>query len=294
MTVLLVGGSGLIGQALELSWLESGCNVLILSRNPKRPNHVFWDPETKQIDLEPLRNVNVIVNLSGAGIADKKWSSARKKELIESRVNATVFLFESLKPLNLNLKSYIGISGINAFGFNTELVHHETSPFGTDFLSVLVQDWELAHKHFETICPCSILRLGMVITHKGGAIKKMSAPIKMGFGAIPAPGSQISPWIHIDDVVGLIKHLSNTPFRLVHGVSAQNTLAEITHRLAETWGKKIWLPKIPRFMLQFLLGDLSILITGSLRVSTKSLADCGYQSTITNLEIALPLQNEKN
>src|SRR5574343_1653189 len=114
--VLIAGGSGLIGKKLTLRLLEKGYDVSILSRTPKGPDQYYWNPQSKQIDCPRLSQVDVLINLSGAGIADKKWSNERKLELQNSRVGTNVFLF-SLVDQMPKLKQFICSSGINAYGF---------------------------------------------------------------------------------------------------------------------------------------------------------------------------------
>lgn len=161
-TVLIAGGSGLIGKQLTKVFKERGYRVYKLSRNARKQGHIEWNPKTKQIDEKHLSRIHILINLAGANIGDKNWSTSRKKELIDSRVQSTEFLSElALKMPKLSY--YVGASGVNCYDLTHDKVFHEDDEYGSDFLSTLVRDWEKASDRFDGICPYMKLRIAMEI-----------------------------------------------------------------------------------------------------------------------------------
>jgi uncharacterized protein (TIGR01777 family) len=279
MEILLIGGTGFIGQAVSHFFQEKGVPVIVLTRNPSETHHRFWDPIHKEGAYDSLENITHIINVNGAGIAEKRWTKKRKHVLRASRVEATEYLYKVTKEHCPNLRHYLGISGINAFGFSDHKVFHEEDPMGTDYLSCLVSSWEKAHQLFKKRVPTTIIRLGMVIDPRGGAYEKMANPIRLGFGAVVGNGHQKVPWISLSDVVGLLHHLCVDPNpspTLIHGVSNHSTMHDITHFIARQEEKKIRLPNIPSFVIYLLFGRMGQLLTRSLQVHTESLIATGY------------------
>lgn len=277
MEVLLAGGSGFIGKALEKHFEEQNITTKVLTRRPRSPHHIHWDPQNQIINPKELSQITHIINLCGENIANKRWTNSRKKKLISSRVETTRFLYEICVEHCPHLTHYVGISGVNAFGFKDEKVYTESDPYGLDFLSNLVNQWESSHRLFHSLKSFSILRLGMVISRKGGAFTKIAQPMRWGLGAVPGSGNQIIPWIHLDDVVGLIQLIFNHgPLSLVHATAECSSMKAITYQIAKIENKKIILPNIPAVLIKLLLGELGQLLTESLRVSNEPLLTSGY------------------
>ena len=284
MEVLIVGGTGFIGNALQKALDLSGISYKILSRRPTKANHVFWDPAKHQLDHTSLNSITHIINLAGAGIAEKRWTRERKKELINSRVDATQFLYNECSKHCPSLEGYIGISGVNAFGFDDSLCYNETHAFATDFLSSLVEQWEGAHRLFDKLPSFSILRLGMVLSSRGGAYRKIAAPMKFCMGAVPGSGKQLVPWIHLDDVVGFILHVLQTKsVGLIHVVSNNSSMKELTQTIAHKERSKIILPNIPVFVIRLIFGEMGMLLTESLRIDRTKLSQTAYKTRFNQL-----------
>lgn len=285
MEVLIVGGTGFIGQALQKALDLSGIAYKIVSRRRTKANHVFWDPAKKQLDVSTLGSITHIINLAGAGIADQRWSKRRKEELISSRVDSTQFLFEECSKHCPSLEGYIGISGVNAFGFDDSLCYNETHPFATDFLSSLVAQWEGAHHLFDKLPSFSILRLGMVLSSHGGAYRKIAAPMKFYLGAVPGSGKQLVPWIHLDDVIGFILHvLEGKSVGLIHVVSNNSSMRDLTKTIANKEHSKIILPNIPSVIIRLIFGEMGMLLTESLRIDQAKLNQSGYTLSYPQLK----------
>ena len=165
-SILIAGGSGFIGKKLKSHLQSKGNKVMILTRFPKNKEDVFWNPKIKKINTEEILKTSIIINLCGENIAKKRWTNQRKKELISSRIDTSIFLFSIAHSLP-NLKHFIGASGINCYGnTNSEKHHSEKDMFGNNFISNLVKEWEESHLLFEKKCKTTIFRLSIVLEKK--------------------------------------------------------------------------------------------------------------------------------
>ena len=168
--VLITGGTGLVGKRLTQMLIAKNHEVLILSRNPKKKNEFRWDVSSNYVDEKALINIDYIIHLAGAGIADKRWSKKRKQVIIDSRVETANLLFEKITTLNIKLKGFISASGIGYYGaVNSQIIFEETAKVGTDFLGNTCKKWEeAAHQFSRQNTPVTILRTGIVLAKKGG------------------------------------------------------------------------------------------------------------------------------
>ncbi len=285
--ILIAGGSGLVGKRLALRLVEKGYDVSILSREPKGSNHFYWNPAKKEIDQTALSNVDVIINLSGAGIADKKWSNERKLELQNSRVGTNVFLY-SLVDQMPNLRHFICASGINAYGYNDAKIYKETDEFGTDFLSQLVRVWELSAEQFNTKCKVAKIRTAMVLSSKGGALGRLLPVIKFGLGSGIGKGIQASPWIHIDDLVEMyVFAVENELEGSYNALAGYDSNYDLMKGLAQTLRKPYWLPNVPGFVMRRLFGEMALMLLNGVRASNDKITERGFVFKFTNLKDAL-------
>lgn len=171
-TFLISGGRGLVGKSLSNMLKRQGHTVYKLSRRPKKKGHIYWNPEKQSIEGKHLQKIEVIINLAGANIGAHKWSNKRKLELINSRVNSIQFLKKTSASMP-KLNYFISASGINCYGYNTQIEKDESHEYGNDFLSEMVKEWEIASNSFREICPVAILRIALVVDKEGGALKKI-------------------------------------------------------------------------------------------------------------------------
>lgn len=285
--ILIAGGTGLVGKRLALRLIEKGYDVSILSREPKGSNHFYWNPAKKEIDQTVLSKVDVLINLSGAGIADKKWSHERKLELQNSRVGTNVFLY-SLVVQMPNLKQFICASGINAYGYNDVKIYTEADDFGSDFLSQLVRVWELSAEQFSTKCKVAKIRTAMVLSSKGGALGRLLPVIKFGLGSGIGKGIQASPWIHIDDLVEMYvfaieKELDGS----YNALAGYDSNYDLMKGLAQTLRKPYWLPNVPGFVMRRLFGEMALMLLNGVRASNEKITEIGFVFKFTNLKEAL-------
>lgn len=289
MIILIAGGTGLIGDALTDFWQLKGHEVRILTRKAtdKTKGLYNWDLKKETIDEQALENVAVIVNLTGAGIADKKWSPARKKELVDSRVDAAKLLAK-YGPKMTHLKHYVSASGINAYGYDhPERFHEESDAFGTDFLSQVVQKWEAAADLMAPFAPVAKIRTSVVLTNKGGALPKIAKTIKSYVGAPLGSGKQAMPWITLPDLVRVFDHAIQHKLEGAYNAVAGNpTNAAFTKALAKSLNKPLFLPNVPAFVLKLILGEMATLVLDGLKGNNSKLLDTGFKFNHTTLEEA--------
>ena len=171
--ILITGGTGLVGKKLTEMLIDTNHEVVILSRNPKNKNEFKWDITKNYIDKKVFRNIDYIVHLAGAGIADKKWTNKRKKIIIDSRVESANLLYSAVQENNITLKGFISASGIGYYGaITTDKIFEETDTYGNDYLGNVCRKWENAAQQFKTLkVPVTILRTGIVLSKNGGALE---------------------------------------------------------------------------------------------------------------------------
>jgi uncharacterized protein (TIGR01777 family) len=249
---------------------------------------VYWNPKECICEWPPSSKIDVLINLCGAGIADKRWTASRKIELEDSRILVTNFLFKWCQENRVHIDRYIGASGITAFPLDTKKVYQESDVIEGGYLQGLVKKWEEAHNQFASITSVSIVRIAPVIKSDSGLILKMSGIIKKGIGSYLGKGSQQSPWIHYSDLERIFFHVYEYHMDgIVHGSAGNCTNKELTDGIAKRLGKRIWLPKTPSFVMKIMFGELADIMLGSLEVSSDKLIQSGFQFKIKNLSKAL-------
>ena len=292
-TILITGGTGLIGKHLCNLLRSKGYKVTILSRsNSDNPNTYFWDIEKDFIEQKAVEQADYIIHLAGAGIADERWTKKRKKELIDSRVLSTQLLYKKVVQFNPNLKGFIAASGIGYYGAVTsEKIHTENDAVGTDFLATICKLWEKESMMFDAInIRTIILRTGIVLSKNGGAYEKISKPIKIGVGAALGSGKQYMPWIHITDLCNMyLNAIENTELHGIYNAVSpeQVTNDEFTSSAAFSLNKKIRLPNVPSFVLKTLLGKLAVILLEGSRVTSEKIIATRFSFKYASLKEAL-------
>lgn len=289
-TIVVAGGTGLIGKKLIAYWKNQGHVVRCLTRNESdvRNDLFHWDPSQNEIDTAVFKDMTILVNLSGAGIADKKWSKERMAELYSSRIQPADFLY-SLTHNHPTLKQYISASGAVCYGFEDDLkIYKETDPFGKDTLSDITQKWEQSALQFQSFVKVTCIRISVVLAKEGGALLPISKPVKYGFGAILGNGQQGMPWIHINDLIRVFDHAMTHQLEGAFNANAGNTTnAILTKTIASVLKKPLWLPRVPAFALKMVLGPMSSVVLLGLKADASKLIATDFKFEYTDLEKTL-------
>ena len=280
--ILLTGGTGLIGSNLTQQLLDKGYQVSHLSRsrgkNP-RVKTFLWDVAKGEIDPNCIDGADTIVHLAGAGIADKRWTDKRKKELIESRTRSIGLVYNVLQKKQHQVKSVISASAIGYYSDRGDELMTELSPPANDFMGKCCVEWEDAVDYGKELgLRIAKFRTGVVLD-KGGALAKIAMPVKFYLGAPLGNGKQWVPWIHHEDVISMyMLAITNDAFNGVYNMVAPNpvTNKELTGAVAKQLHKPLWAPNIPAMFLNLLLGEMSTIVLGSTKVSAKKIEESGF------------------
>jgi len=292
--ILLTGGTGLIGKHLTKLLLSQGYEVSKLSRTKSREKGVktyLWDVHKQQIDETCIDGVDTIIHLAGAGVADKRWTTERKKELIDSRTKSIGLIYELLKRKPHHVKSIISASATGYYGDRGEELLFEDSKHAPDFLSHVCVEWEAAVDEGEKLGLRIVkLRTGVVLDKRGGALPQLARPVKWGVGSPLGKGDQWIPWIHWHDVVKMYLYATiNTKLTGTFNMVAPNpvTNKQLTQAVAKQLHKPMWAPNVPAFIIKLLFGEMSIVVLGSDKVSAQKIEEHGFKFDCPMLEGAL-------
>jgi uncharacterized protein (TIGR01777 family) len=294
-TILIGGGTGLIGQELARRLKEKGYNIALLSRNNKKdigfPVY-HWDPDISQIDEGAISAADYIVNLAGANIGERRWTPQRRKLILESRVKSGALLLKSVCENGNKLKAFISASATGYYGAVTsDKIFSEADPPANDFLGETCRKWELSADMFEEHGIRTVkIRTGVVLSRHGGALAKMTIPVKMGFGSAFGNGRQYLPWIHIADLCDIyIRAIEDSNMSGSYDAVApeHKTNKDFTRCLAQVLKKPFWFPDIPAIFLKAILGEMSAVLLQGSRVSSEKITATGYKFRFPDLETAL-------
>ena len=301
--VLITGGSGFIGKKLTDLLQRNGYSVSILTRaggNFGNVDTFKWDPVNGSIDEEALEGLFAVVHLAGAGVADRKWTRQRKKDILDSRIKSASLIYHKLKekPENERPEAFISASGVGFYGYDTgSLLINEQSNPGDDFLATVCKEWELAADAFEDLSMRVVkLRIGFVLSEIGGALKVMMRPVKFWLGAGLGRGDQYLSWIHVDDLVRMF--LLALDHSKIHGSynavgPAPATNEEMMKEIARVLEKPFFLPNVPAFALKLVMGEMASMVLGGNRVSCDRIVSEGFEFNHPSLEGALENLLEK-
>lgn len=294
-TILITGGTGLIGNYLSRFLKEKGYTVALLSRSGKHSEEFpvyFWDINKQIIDPKAITSADYIIHLAGENIGTKRWTEERKKEIISSRILPTQLLFDAISKSTHKPKAFISASAIGYYGAVTsQHIFTESDPAANDFLGHTCRQWESEVDRFQELAIRTVkIRTGIALTSAGGALEKIKKPVALGLGAPLGTGNQYMPWIHIDDLCHVyLKAIEDAAMQGAYNAVAPEhaTNRQLTEAIARVLHKKIRLPKIPSTVLKLALGPMSeMLLTGS-RVSSEKLIESGFQFRFATLQGAL-------
>lgn len=299
-TVLITGGTGMVGQSLTDTLIEHGHDVIILTRNPRKSSRLHlsyakWDIEKNYIDPIAFKKATVIVHLAGESVATKRWTLKRKKAILDSRVQSGLFLSNALKTMKHQVHTFIGASAIGWYGPDTELSlkdgFKEEDKVDNSFLGDTCKQWEDSVREIGTLGIRMVtLRIGIVLNKRGGALLEFIKPAKLGVAAILGDGNQIVSWIHQQDLNGIILFaINNNTVNGVFNAVSPEPISNKALTLAiaskyHSWHLKI---HVPVWALKILLGEMSIEVLKSAKVSSKKIQDQGFEFKYPNISSAL-------
>ena len=293
-SILIAGASGLIGTRLTELLLQKGHQVSHLGRHRKSgPVPSFtWDVMKGTVDDGAFHSADTVINLAGASLADERWTEKRKKEILQSRTKSVEALRHELQHYSNHVRTFICASAVGYYGVEDERrVHTETDKPGKDFLAFVTRQWESEVDKIPTTALRIVkLRIGIVLSDRGGALQQMAKPIKLGFGSPLGSGKQYVSWIHIDDVCNMfIKAVEDDTMQGVYNAAAPEpaTNKELTHEIARALDKSIVLPRVPAFVLKMVLGEMSEMVVKGNKVSSEKIEKAGFQYQFRGLRDAL-------
>jgi len=291
--ILLSGGSGLLGSHL-INFLKSrAIESAVLSRQKldDETNFYQWDPSGNEIDLNAFENCSAIIHLAGAGIADKRWTPKRKEVILRSRVESTNLLFESLKGKAHKVKTIVSASAVGIYGNANDDWKVEGSEIDKGFLQDTCVAWENSVKRFEELgIRVVILRIGVVLAERGGALPQMAFPVKLFAGAPLGSGKQYISWIHIDDLCRIfLMALEDNKMKGVFNAVSSNpvTNKEFYKALANKLGRPLWPICVPEFIMRLILGEKAEIVLSGQRVSNDKLLKSGFSFNYSSIDGAL-------
>ncbi len=299
-TVLITGGTGMVGTSLTQLLLSKGYQVIILTRKPQTSpisnlTYAVWDIAKGTIDPLAFEKADTIVHLAGAGVADKRWSKKRKQEIVDSRVMSGALLVKYLTAHTHQVKTVVTASAIGWYGPDTaeSLMNGftETDPVDGAFLGDTCKQWEDSVKPIETLgIRLVTLRIGIVLNKQGGALAEFIKPAKFGLATIFGTGNQMVSWIHQNDLCKMILFgIQTASLKGVYNAvspdptSNKDLIIAITKKL-----RGFYLPiPVPAFVLNIMLGEMSIEILKSAKVSSNKIQEADFKFDYPTLDSAL-------
>ena len=296
MRVLITGATGLIGQEIvklchekdiKVNYLTTSKSKIVQEENYKG---FYWNPKAKEIDADCFKGVDAIVHLAGATVS-KRWTPSYKKEILSSRTETTALLVNTLRELTHTVNQVVSASAIGIYPDSLINYYDEShNEISSSFLGQVVSVWEQASDEFSKLnITVSKIRIGLVLSNKGGALMEIVKPIKFGLGAAFGNGKQWQSWIHIHDLANLFLYVLQNNLSGVYDGVAPNPISnsELTKTAASVLHKPLFMPNIPKFFMKLVLGEMHILLFESQRVSSKKIADEGFLFKFNYLEPAL-------
>jgi uncharacterized protein len=283
-SVLIAGGSGLIGRHLTSTLLAKGYEVTHLTRKLTHQNNIRvlqWDPENGILDPDALNGIDYIIHLSGANIGEKRWTKRRKEEIVNSRVDSDRLLFNTLKINNTKLKAFISASAIGYYGtITSDKIFNESDPPANDFLGTTCRRWEEGADLFgNSGIRCVKIRTAVVLEKNDSALSKLMKPAQFGILLQTGTGKQYMPWIHIKDLCNI--YMKAIEDQKMHGpynaVSPEHIMhKEFIKTLASVMNRWLFPIPVPSFVLKAVLGEMSDVVLKGSRISSEKIVNSGY------------------
>ncbi len=299
-TVLITGGTGLVGRSLTKALINKGYKVIIVTRDTigkkQTDNLVYakWDVHKQQIDTAALQQADYIVHLAGAGVVEKKWTDAYKKEIQQSRTESSRLLIDALQQNTNKVKALISASAIGWYGADKEHAEIFTEADAADdgFLGQTCKLWEAGIEPVTALGKRLVkLRIGIVLSNDGGALAEFKKPLRFGIAAVLGNGKQMVSWIHMDDLCSLfIAAVENEQLSGSYNAVAPNPVSNrlLTITLAKALNNRSFIAmQVPVFVLKIMMGERSIEVLKSTTVSCKKILGTGFEFTYKTIDAAL-------
>lgn len=302
-TVIITGGTGLIGVALSKALLLKGYRVVVFTRNVKTVQqlpgveYMYWDAQSNNIDRAVLQEATAIIHLAGAGIAEKRWTKNRKREIVDSRVQTARSIVQALLQYPHNITKVISASGTGYYGpdrtsAGMEIAFREDDAPYTDFIATTCVQWENAWATLaEKGIPLVILRTGIVLSKNGGAIPEFLTPLKWGVVPVLGNGRQIMSWIHIDDLIQLyVDALENSSINGVYNAVAPEPVSNrvfIKSLAKRVRGRGLIHFAVPSLLVKLILGEMGGELLKSTTVSSNKVLKTGFEFSFPDADSAL-------
>jgi uncharacterized protein (TIGR01777 family) len=303
-TVLITGGTGMIGKMLSALLLQKGYDVIILTRGTTDQKtaavagltYALWDIQQQTIDATAVKKADFIIHLAGAGVADKRWTGKRKKEIVESRTQSSALLVKSLRENSNRVKAVISASAIGWYGADPTIPNPhpftETDPADNEFLGETCRQWEESTGPVIQLGKRLVkLRTGIVLSETGGALNEFVRPLRFGIAAILGSGKQMISWIHIDDLCRIyLQAIEDENMEGVYNAVAPKPVSnkELTLQLGNAVRNKFYIPVyVPSPVLRLVLGEMSIEVLKSATVSAGKIRSAGFNFIFPSIEAAI-------
>lgn len=288
---IIAGGSGFVGQHLQKLLQGRGHQVSILStrKQIKKSNHIYWDPTVAYIDPDFRCQQGILINLAGAGVADKRWTAKRKEEIRLSRIQSNETLYQAIRGGQLNVQYFVGASAIGFYAADKNH-HFETDPGDQSFLSQVCQQWEQSSLRMAQLnIPVSIARIGIVMGQEGGALPALTQSFSFGIAGIPSGGHQIYSWIHVEDLCHLLLFLADYRKEGIYNAVAPTpvSLKVLIQSAIRASGKKVLSIPVPAFLLKLALGEMSIEVLKSSSVRADKILEAGFRFEFPEIQTCM-------
>ncbi len=295
MNIIIAGGTGLIGSRLAELLVEKGYGVHILSRQDKEVNtkniRFYKWIIGESIDMDVFENVGAIINLTGAGIADRRWTSERKKELTNSRIDPAKFLLDIMKAEGIYIPLYCSASGSNIYPSSDTVVYEENDAPGRGFINQLCEKWERQAMELQSHSNrVVILRTGVVLARSNSFLQKFTLTTKFFIAGLFGSGHQRISWIHIDDLCGQYIHaIENESVKGIFnaGISKNETHLRFIKTFLKRKKRKVLIVKAPKFVSKLVFGEMSCLLNKGVAISHEKIKQQGYTFKFESLDDAI-------
>ncbi len=294
MNVLIAGGTGLVGTRLTELLVARGYGVHILSRrkieDKAKIKYFQWEIG-KHIEEGAFENLAGIINLTGEGIADGRWTAEQKKRIMNSRTQSAEFIRYCLREKGIQIPVYLSASGINYYSNSRSKKYVESDHVGGGFVQDVCLQWE---KHAFDLKPLSkrvvVLRTALVLARQKSFLQKFTFSTKFLVGAVFGDGKQFVSWIHIDDLCNFYIHaLEDSEIAGVYnaGICDNENQSSFLKTFQNVYNRKFVTFKIPKFVSKLIFGEMAILLNGGVAVSHQKMLGAGYEMEYPTLKSAL-------